>query len=66
MVKGEIIVQMERKAEAKLCCRTSGKESLGYDARRRCCCHLDTWQYKTILEANVPRVKCPEHGVMAW
>jgi transposase len=25
--------------------------------------HLDSCQFKTILLANVPRVKCPEHGV---
>ena len=33
-----------------------------YDSRRRRWRHLDTCQYKTILEADVPRVKCPEHG----
>nr|VFK41015.1 MAG: hypothetical protein BECKTC1821E_GA0114239_100926 [Candidatus Kentron sp. TC]VFK46835.1 MAG: hypothetical protein BECKTC1821D_GA0114238_103623 [Candidatus Kentron sp. TC]VFK55596.1 MAG: hypothetical protein BECKTC1821F_GA0114240_100749 [Candidatus Kentron sp. TC] len=52
MVKGEIVVQMDRKAEAKLCRRTCGKESLGYDSRRRRWRYLDTWQYKTILEVG--------------
>lgn len=26
--------------------------------------HLDTCQFQTFLEARVPRVKCPEHGVV--
>ena len=29
----------------------------------RCWRHLDTCQFKTILVARVPRVKCPVHGV---
>jgi len=38
--------------------------SPGYDSRIRCWRHLDACQYKTILVANVPRVKCQEHGVV--
>ena len=26
--------------------------------------HLDTMQYRTFVVCRVPRVKCPEHGVM--
>ena len=36
----------------------------GYDTRRRSFRHLDTCQFKTILEAEVPRVQCSEHGVL--
>jgi transposase len=43
---------------------TCGKESPGYDMRPRRWRHLDTCQYKTILVADVPRVKCEEHGVI--
>jgi transposase len=32
----------------------------GYDTRRWR--HLDTCQFKTVLESRVPRVKCPQHG----
>ena len=64
MAKGEVIVQVERKVGAKLRCPTCGRESHGYDSRRRRWRHLDTCQYKTILEADVPRVECPEHGVV--
>jgi transposase len=34
-----------------------------YDHRTRRWRHLDTMQYTTILEAEVPRVRCQEHGV---
>lgn len=34
-----------------------------YDHRKRRWRHLDTCQLQTIIEAEVPRVDCPEHGV---
>lgn len=34
-----------------------------YDKRQRRWRHLDTCQYQTLLIADVPRVKCDEHGV---
>jgi len=61
---GEVTVQVEQAAGAKSCCPSCGKESPGYDSRRRRWRHLDTCQYKTILVADVPRVKCEEHGVV--
>ena len=64
MANREIVVQVERKAGEKPRCPTCGKHSPGYDSRRRRWRHLDTCQYKTILEADVPRVECPEHGVV--
>ena len=62
--KGEVTVQVEQEAGAKSCCPSCGKESPGYDSRRRRWRHLDTCQYKTILVADVPRVNCEEHGVV--
>jgi transposase len=35
-----------------------------YDTRKRRWRHLDTCQYKTIIEAEVPRINCSEHGVL--
>lgn len=35
-----------------------------YDSRRRTWRHLDTCQYRTLLTAEVPRVRCDEHGVL--
>jgi len=34
-----------------------------HDRRRRSWRHLDTCQLRTILTAQIPRVRCPEHGV---
>lgn len=34
-----------------------------HDRRERRWRHLDTMQYRTILQAQVPRVRCDEHGV---
>ena len=64
MPQGQVIVHVERKAGAQPCWPTCSKPAPGYDSRRRRWRHLDTCQYKTILEADVPRVKCPEHGVV--
>lgn len=35
----------------------------GYDRKRRRWRHLDTCQFTTWLQAEVPRVSCPTHGV---
>jgi transposase len=61
---GEVTVHVEQEKGAKNCCPTCGKVSPGYDSRTRSWRHLDTCQYKTILIAEVPRVKCQEHGVI--
>ncbi len=47
----------------ELRCPVCGKWAPGYDTKRRRWGHLDTSQYRTYLVADVPRVKCPEHGV---
>lgn len=61
---GEVTVHVEREAGATLCCPSCGQVSPGYDSRLRRWRRLDTCQYKTILVADVPRVKCTEHGVV--
>lgn len=62
--KGEVTVRVEQKDGVRSCCPNCGKESPGYDTRTRRWRHLDTCQYKTILVADVPRVKCEKHGVV--
>ncbi len=64
MADEEVVVHVEPKEGAGLCCPTCGKVSPGYDSRPRRWRHLDTCQYKTILQVNLPRVTCPEHGVV--
>lgn len=46
-----------------LSCPECGAACSGYDTRRRSWRHLDTCQFKTILVADIPRVRCEEHGV---
>ena len=48
----------------KLLCPKCGKACPGYDQRPRRWRHLDTCQLKTVLQADVPRVNCAEHGVV--
>ena len=45
-------------------CPECRKSCPGYDTRERRWRHLDTCQYRTVLVADVPRVRCPEHGVL--
>lgn len=44
-------------------CPTCSKELSVHDSRKRRWRHLDSCNHKTIIEAEVPRVNCPEHGV---
>ena len=44
-------------------CPSCGKECPRYDSRQRRWRHLDTCQYRTILIADLPRVRCEEHGI---
>ena len=60
---GEVRVTVVHAAAASLRCPCCGKSAPGYDTRRRHWRHLDTCQYRTILQADVPRVECAEHGV---
>ena len=61
---GEVIVHVELRSGTNSCCPQCNTKSPGYDSRTRRWRHLDTCQYKTILVASVPRVSCPEHGVV--
>ncbi len=60
---GSVLVRVQA-LDAEFACPTCGGKAAGYDRRTRRWRHLDTCQYTTILEADVPRVSCPEHGVV--
>lgn len=45
-------------------CPSCGCRRGVYDTRPREWRHLDVWQYKTIVHCDVPRVDCPECGVL--
>lgn len=59
---GRVEVMVEHRGS--VCCPRCGKPCAGYDVRRRQWRHLDTCQFRTLLTADVPRVKCEEHGVL--
>jgi transposase len=63
MEEGEVVVHVEHDRRTALRCPECGGEAPGYDFRERRWRHLDTCQYRTILVAEVPRCRCPEHGV---
>lgn len=60
----EIVVDVEHPPQTRFCCPECGLELGCYDhSQSRDWRHLDSCQFKTILRASLPRVKCPEHGV---
>jgi transposase len=60
----EVHVDLALEAQAATRCPTCGKSVARYDSRKRRWRHLDMCQYKTLMSAEVPRVQCPEHGVL--
>jgi transposase len=58
---GEVEVKVEH--TGSVACPECGAAAKQHDTRLRRWRHLPTCQYKTILAAEVPRVRCPEHGV---
>lgn len=63
MPGASVTVQIGRSAGALLYCPECGKACPGYDSLPRKWRHLDTCQFQTILVAEVPRCRCPEHGI---
>lgn len=60
----QIVIEVEHPQGTRFCCPECDQKLACYDhAAPREWRHLDSCQYKTILRAAVPRVKCPEHGV---
>ena len=51
-------------AESEAACPVCGKASSIHDRTTRKWRHLDSYNHKTIIEADVPRIRCVEHGVL--
>jgi transposase len=64
LAEDTVHVCVEQAPGAPQVCPQCGVPSPGYDKRRRRWRHLDTCQFRTIVEADVARVKCSEHGVV--
>ena len=61
---GQVDIHVEHADASKFCCPECDRELACYDhVSERRWRHLDTMQYRTVLHARPPRVKCPEHGV---
>jgi transposase len=65
LVDGDVVVRLEVEKSAKLLCPTCGEAAPRYDRTdERRWRHLDTCQYRTMIAARLPRVKCATHGVL--
>ena len=60
----EVEVHVECAEEESLPCPTCGQSCPVYDRRPRRWRHLDMIKYRAYVVADVPRVSCPEHGVL--
>lgn len=58
-----MVVEVEHDGDERVTCPECGETGRRYDKRKRQWRHLDTCQFETILEADVPRVECSKHGV---
>jgi transposase len=59
-----VTVVVGHAAGKRMACSVCGVLCGVYDHRPRRWRHLDTCQLQTVIEASVPRVSCPEHGVL--
>lgn len=61
---GSVTVTVGIAENSPLGCPICGKSCPIHDHRHRTWRHLDTCQFTTLVEADVPRVDCPEHGCL--
>ena len=59
----EVTAIVEYKDNEPLLCPECGLPCKLHDHRNRKWRHLDTCNHKTLIQANIPRVDCSEHGV---
>jgi transposase len=60
---GTITIKVSHRTDAVFKCPDCARDSMIHDHRIRRWRHLDTCQLQTIIEANVPRISCQNHGV---
>ena len=61
--EGEVHVWVALPAKELWVCPDCLERAPIHDHRDRIWRHLDTFQYKTLLHARVPRLNCPTHGI---
>jgi transposase len=65
MAEQKVEVWVEHRKDVSWTCPSCGQACPLHDhAAERSWRHLDTCQFQTHLHARIPRVNCPEHGVM--
>jgi len=57
-------VHVVHSGRTRLACPNCGETGPGYDSRPRRWRHLDACGYQTWLLCDLPRMKCPEHGII--
>ena len=62
-VKGQQVTVSVEPGPGPYACPECQEPVPGYDRKRRRWRHLDTCQFTTWIQADVPRVNCPTHGV---
>ena len=63
MEESKVTVTVSHDRSAQFECPECGRRASVYDHRRRQWRHLDTCGLVTMIEAEVPRISCSEHGV---
>ncbi|SIN86915.1 FAD/FMN-containing dehydrogenase [Singulisphaera sp. GP187] len=58
-----VVYWLARPGDSPLTCPECERPCAGYDSQPRRWRLLDEDQFQTVLEGNVPRCSCPEHGV---
>jgi transposase len=59
----EVTAIVSLRAGTELVCPVCGIVAKLHDHRSRKWRHLDSCNHKTLIEADIPRVSCPEHGI---
>jgi transposase len=59
----EVTAIVRFKEKEPLICPECGNPGKLHDHRERRWRHLDSCNHKTLIEASIPRFKCPEHGL---
>jgi transposase len=62
-ISREVVAKVSLKVDSPLLCPICGVAAKLHDHRSRRWRHLDSCNHKTIVEADIPRVECAEHGV---
>src|SRR5438270_1817021 len=58
------VVTTSVRYDGQACCPRCGRSAGKHDHRQRRWRHLDIYEYRAYVVVQVPRIRCPEHGVV--